>query len=215
MLTSVMSLIKRDYRRQWRRGLAWGAFVALAVTMLPPYGLIKRVPLARADAIVVFAGSNTYIERAEWAARLWNEGRAPQIILTFDFQSAGWDERRQRNPNFTERAIDILQSRGVPLARLTVIHQTAYNTHGEAEKAREYAQANGLRSLLFVTSAYHTRRAWWTLRQVFADSDIILGLDAPPPGGETPPPWRWWSESNGWKMVPGEYLKFIYYWLRY
>jgi uncharacterized SAM-binding protein YcdF (DUF218 family) len=180
-----------------------------------PYGLIKRVPLERADAIVIFAGSNTYIERAEWAADLWRQGRASRFILTYDFQSAGWDERRQRNPNFTERTQDILISRGVPLENIAVVYQDAYNTRGEAAKVREYARQRGFRSLLFVTSAYHTRRSWWTLRQVFAGSGMELGLDAPPPGWETPPAWRWWSESTGWKLVPGEYLKFIYYWLRY
>ena len=203
------------WSRHWRRGLIYGLLLAAVLAVLLPYGLIVRVPLARADALVVFSGSATYIERMDWAAQLWREGRAPLIIVTYDFQSAGWDVRRQRNPTFTERAVDVLRSQGVPAESIIVVHQGGYNTRGEAEAALDYARNQGLRSLLFVTSAYHTRRSWWTVRQVFANSGLILGIDAPPPGRETPPPWRWWSESIGWKLVPGEYLKFIYYWLRY
>ena len=201
--------------RHWRRGLIYGLLLAAVLAAFLPYGLIVRVPLARADALVVFSGSATYIERMDWAAQLWREGRAPLIIVTYDFQSAGWDVRRQRNPTFTERAVDVLRSQGVPAESIIVVHQGSYNTRGEAEAALDYARNQGLHSLLFVTSAYHTRRSWWTVRQVCANSGLILGIDAPPPGRETPPPWRWWSESIGWKLVPGEYLKFIYYWLRY
>jgi uncharacterized SAM-binding protein YcdF (DUF218 family) len=213
-MNSAASNVKAK-RPRWRRVALFLLPVCLVLFALMPYGLIRREPLARADAIVIFSGSNVYAERAEWAAQLWQESRAARLIVTYDYQHAGWDERRQRNPTFTERSIDILHSRGVPDERITVVYQAAYNTHGEAVKVREYAEKHGLRSLIFVTSPYHTRRAWWTLRQVFDGSGIVLGLDAPPPGRESPEPWRWWLKSDGWKLVLGEYLKFIYYRLRY
>jgi uncharacterized SAM-binding protein YcdF (DUF218 family) len=201
--------------RRWRRRLAVAACAAALLVVASPYPLVYRAPLERAEAIVVLAGSDTYVERAEYAAQLWREGRAPRVVLTADDQSAGWDERRQRNPTFTERTQDVLRAQGVPPEAVEVIPRAAENTRDEAAQVRSLAEQRGWRALLFVTSAYHTRRAWWTARRVFAGSGVTLGIDAPAPGRQTPPAWRWWSESVGWKLVAGEYLKFIYYRARY
>lgn len=189
--------------------------VCVSLIALAPYGLIVCSKRAHADAIVMLSGSSAYIERAQWAARLWREGCAPVIVLTNDGQSAGWDERRQRNPSFAERAADELQRQGVPANVVQTIPQVVTSTHDEAMRVREYAQGRGLRSLQFVTSAYHTRRAYWTIRRVFTGSDIEVAVDAPPTGQQSPSPLLWWTSSIGWKSVPGEYLKFIYYRLRY
>lgn len=189
--------------------------VCLSLIALAPYGLIARSKLAHADAIVMLSGSSVYIERAEWAASLRREGCAPVIVLTNDGQSAGWDETRQRNPSFAERAADELQRQGVPSNSIEIIPQVVKGTHDEALRVREYAQRRGLRSLQFVTSAYHTRRAGWTIRRVFANSGIEVAVDAPPAGQQSPSPPLWWASNIGWKSVPFEYLKFIYYRLRY
>ncbi len=202
------------YLARWHYRRAGLCLVLLSVLLLP-YGLIRRQPLAGADAIVVLSGSATYIERAQRAAQLWHAGRAPQIILTYDGQSAGWDERRQRNPSFSEREADVLRAEGVPAERIVMLPQLVTTTHEELERVRDYAHAHELSSLIVVTSAYHTRRAWWTMRQIFANGGTILGLDAPPPGQQTPVPLLWWTSIVGWKLVPGEYLKCIYYRLRY
>jgi uncharacterized SAM-binding protein YcdF (DUF218 family) len=62
-----------------------------------------------------------------------------------------------------------------------------------------------------VTSAYHSRRALWTLRRVFEGSGVEVGLVAVEPGEQSPRPGTWWLYPLGWKMVPGEYVKFLYY----
>lgn len=206
---------RRTNVHHWARALVLALSVCLMLGALAPYGLIARSKRAHADAIVVLSGSSTYIERAQWAARLWREGCAPVVILTNDGQSAGWDEARQRNPSFSEREADELQKQGVPSQAITIIPQVVTSTHEEALRVREYAQARGLHSLQFVTSAYHTRRAHWTLERVFAGSGIELAVDAPPTGQQSPPPLLWWTNVTGWKFVPGEYLKFIYYRARY
>jgi uncharacterized SAM-binding protein YcdF (DUF218 family) len=211
-MTIALSLRRRFSARR----LVFITIAALLVlALLLPYGLIARDARPDADALVILSGSDTYIERAQWAAQLWRQGRAPRIILTNDGQRAGWDERRQRNPSFTEREADVLRANGVPEDRIELIPALVTNTHQEAVQVRLHAQERGLRSVLFVTSAYHTRRAGWVVRRVFAGCGIEVGLDAPPPGQQTPPPWRWWSTITGWKLVPGEYLKFLYYWLKY
>jgi uncharacterized SAM-binding protein YcdF (DUF218 family) len=208
--------MQRSVRANHRARIGLLALVAcLTFGLLAPYGLIVRSRLARADAIVMLSGSSVYIERAQWAARLWREGCAPLIVLTNDGQSAGWDDARQRNPSFAERAADELQRQGVPANVIETIPQVVTGTHDEAARVREYAQLRGLRSVQFVTSVYHTRRALWTINRLFANSGIETAMDAPPAGQQSPAPSLWWTKETGWKSVPGEYLKFIYYCVRY
>ncbi len=177
--------------------------------------LIVKSDLASADAIVVMSGSSTYLERADWAAQLYREGRAPLIILTNDSLIAGWDRKEERNPYFYELAARALQQRGVPASKIQVVSDIALGTYEESLGVRDYATAHQLKRLLIVTSAYHTRRTLWSLRHACAGSGIEIGIDSPPPGWQTPAPSRWWVRRWGWKVVAGEYVKLIYYWMRY
>jgi uncharacterized SAM-binding protein YcdF (DUF218 family) len=177
--------------------------------------LIVRVPIDRADAIVVLSGSATYVERTHRAAQLYNEGRAPKIILTNDGQQGGWSNSKQRNPYFIERAREELLKLNVPATAIEEIPQSLANTYEEATELRRYAAAHGLRSLLVVTSAYHSRRALWTLRRVFDGSEVRIGMESPPTGEQTPRPALWWFFPSGWRFVFGEYVKLVYYRLSY
>lgn len=185
--------------------LAWPAARALMVS----------AELADSDALVVLSGSSTYIERTEWAAQLFKEGRAPKIILTNDGQRSGWSQEQQRNPFFVERAVESLQRARVPPERIEVLPQPVSSTYEEGLLLREYATRHGLGSLLVVTSAYHSRRARWTFAHVFRDSPTQVRVAFVAPGQQTPTPASWWLRAAGWKMVALEYPKLAYYWLRF
>jgi uncharacterized SAM-binding protein YcdF (DUF218 family) len=181
--------------------LAWAAARALIVQAERP----------RADALVVLAGSAAYVERTQLAAQLYREGRAPVVVLTNDNERGGWSSAEQRNPFFVERAIAELVANGVPRARIEVLAQPVASTYDEACALRDYTAAHNLHALLFVTSAYHSRRALWTLRRVFAASGVELGLMSVAPGRQTPTPAGWWWHRQGWQIVGGEYVKLLYY----
>jgi uncharacterized SAM-binding protein YcdF (DUF218 family) len=177
--------------------------------------LIVRSELPVADAIVVLSGSSTYLERADWAARLYREGRAPVVILTDDKLISGWNGAEERNPYFYELAAKELQRRGVPAEKIGIVSQPALGTYYESLNVREYATSHKLKRLLIVTSAYHSRRALWSMRRACEGTGIETGVDGPPPGWQTPSAWTWWMHRWGWKVVAGEYLKMTYYWVRY
>ncbi len=210
-------------RQQGRRGRAWRrgriALLALVVWLLLAWvaaeALIVKSELAHADALVVLAGSSTYIERTHRAAQLFQQGRASKIILTNDNIPSGWSIEEQRNPLFVERAADELKRQGVPAEMIEIVPGTVSSTYEEAVRLREYAGEKSLRSVLIVTSAYQSRRALWTMRRVFRGSNIEIGLDAVEPGQQSPRPGVWWFYGLGWQMVPGEYVKMIYYWINY
>ncbi len=135
--------------------------------------------------------------------------------MTNDNLQGGWSVAAQRNPYFVERAALELQQQGVPAERIDVIPQAVAGTYDEAVRLREYAGARGLQSLLVVTSAYQARRARWVLRRVFRDTQVTVALDPVAPGTQTPTPATWWWHRRGWQMVAGEYVKLVYYFIRY
>jgi uncharacterized SAM-binding protein YcdF (DUF218 family) len=173
--------------------------------------LITDTPLKRADVIVVMSGSAVYKERTHRAADYFHQGLSDRILLTNDNLRGEWSSAEQRNPFFYERARDNLLLLGVPAERIDVLHRPVTNTYDEAEALKEYAVANKLRSLLVVTSAYHSRRALWTLARVFASTGIEIGLQSVQTGEQTPAPLTWWLHLRGWEMVGGEYVKNVYY----
>jgi len=177
--------------------------------------LITEVPLDKADAILVLGGSATYKERTHEAARLLFEGRSQLILITNDNQRGPWSSADQRNLYYYERSFEALEKSGVPSQNIEVLATPVTSTYEEAQVVKEYAQQRGLHSILIVTSAYHSRRALWVFSRVFRDTGISIGLTSVPPGQQTPPAATWWLSARGWKLVPVEYVKMVYYMIHY
>lgn len=172
--------------------------------------LVVNAQISSADAIVVLSGSSAYLERTQRAAELYRDGRAPLVLLTDDHRRGGWSSAEQRNPFFVERAMNELIRHGVPVEKIKIAPGVAASTHSEALILKDYAAANGLRSVLVVTSAYHSRRALRTLRRSFDGTGTVVGLE--PVGSSSA---LWWLRPEGWRTVGGEYVKLVYYWFKY
>ncbi len=190
--------------------LLW-PFLAWAAAKL----LIVRAPLEHAGAIVLLSGSSSYKERAARSAELFAAGRAPRIILTNDGQQGSWNNVLERNPFYYESTLAELTRLGVPRDRVDILMQPVSSTRDEAVLLREHVEKNGIRSILVVTSAYHSRRALWTFQRVLGNSSTSIGLEVAGTGWQTPSPWTWWLRLRGWQVVPPEYFKLVYYRLRF
>lgn len=210
--------MRRPSRAFWKRA-ARAAAVALAAWSLAAWGAARWLVVAeeveRADAVAVLGGAASYVERTRHAARLFREGRGGVVALTNEGLAGGWSQDEQRNPLFVERAADELRRAGVPAERIEVLPGVVTSTHDEAVALRAYAESRGWRTLLVVTSGYHSRRALWTLRKVFEGSAVAVGLSPAGPHGDGPREWTWWLTPRGWQLVGGEYVKLIYYRWRY
>jgi len=206
-------------KRRWnsRKVIKWLLILTVAWSMLAWLGaraLIVSAPLASADAIVVLSGSSAYPERTQKAAELYRDGRAPLVLLTDDHTRGGWSSAQQRNPFFVERATEELIKGGVPAEKINIVPGVASNTRYETSLIKEYALNHGMHSILVVTSTYHSRRALRSLRQVFAGTEVVIGLE-PATRPLTPSPVFWWLQPEGWRTVGVEVVKLIYYWLKY
>ena len=181
--------------------LAWAAAKFLSV----------HQEVGSADAIVVLSGPGTYVERADWAAKLYRERRAPLVVLSNEGLLSGWSPSDERNLYFHELAARRLQEHGVPAKDIRVVSDIGAGTYQESLRLCEYAAVEKLNRILIVTSAYHSRRALWSFQQACKEKPIQIGMDTPPPGQQTPAPAFWWLQKSGWQFVAAEYVKMIYY----
>jgi uncharacterized SAM-binding protein YcdF (DUF218 family) len=177
--------------------------------------LITEAPLDKADAIVVLSGSANYRERTREAAKLFFEGRSQRILITNDNAQGPWSSADQRNLFYYERSLEALRNAGVPSQNVEVLMKPVTGTFDEAGVIRDYAQQHSWQSILIVTSAYHSRRALWVFSKVFRDTGVRTGLMTAERKEESPPPLMWWLTLRGWKLVPTEYVKMIYYVINY
>jgi uncharacterized SAM-binding protein YcdF (DUF218 family) len=209
------SLPKGHRARYLKRGALLFIVAWPLIAWVGARALMVEVNVEQPQAIVVLSGSSAYVERTRTAAQLFAAGGAPKIILTNDGEVGGWSSAEQRNPFFSELAISELVRAGVPAENIELVPQMVSSTYDEAKAVRDYAVARGVRSLLIVTSAYHSRRALWAWRRAFSGSNVELGIKIAPVGEQTPAPSLWWLQARGWRAVAAEYPKLIYYWFRY
>ncbi|HEY0376152.1 MAG TPA: YdcF family protein [Pyrinomonadaceae bacterium] len=206
-------------RRRAARRWAVRAGVVLVAWSLVAWGaarlLVVRAEMARADALVVLSGGSFYEERARHAAELFAAGRAPRVVLTDDGLQGPWSNEKERNPSYAELEAEELGHAGVGAESVEFVPERVSSTYDEAVRVRDYARGRGWRSVLVVTSPYHSRRALWAWRSVFRGSGIEVGMDPAPAGAQSPPAATWWWHLRGWRAVAFEYPKMVYYWLRY
>lgn len=186
----------------------------IAAPYLATYLIVEK-PLANADAIIVLSGSAVYQERTRKAAELYKQGIAPLIFVTNDAARAGWSEADHANPPFVDLERRELIANGVPPDAIKLLDGEVLGTNQEANVLAAEIDARPLRSVLIVTSAYHSRRALWIFNKTLAGKGVDVGIEHAPTGDRTPTPGTWWLKPRGWPMVAGEYVKFVGYWMFY
>ncbi len=190
--------------------LCWVFFSSFLAT-----NLIFEHRLKKADAILVLSGSQAYKERTATAARLFSDGVAPVILISDDGGRAGWSQAEKTNLPFVELARRELISSGVPQQAIVQLPGQVDSTITEARGFSTAAEESQIRSVLIVTSPYHTRRAYNTFDKVLKGRGIEIGIASSPVSAHTPDPGYWWLHSSGWQNVAGEYVKTLGYWVFY
>lgn len=204
--------------RRLRRAMPYllaGVVVWAGIARAAAEWLMLEPDCAPAEAIAVLAGAGTYLERTGHAAKLYHEGRAPRILLTNDGHRGEWDPETESNPMFVERAAAELLRLGVPEERIVVLPAVVHSTHEEAALLAEHIAEHRVGSLLVVTSSFHTRRARWVFRRRLGERADRVHICGAPPGEQTPGSSVWWMYPRGWRFVAGEYVKGVWYTLRY
>ena len=130
-------------------------------------GLVVEDQLERSDAIILLSDDNFYADRATRAAELYRQNLAPTVVAS--------GVRLRPYAGISEFMTHDLVERGVPKERVVPFPQDADNTREEAEALKTLARQKGWKSVIIVTSNYHTRRARYIFRKVFP-GDIKVAM---------------------------------------
>ncbi len=203
----------------------WFIFLIIAALILLSYYrspilthlgnyLIVQHSLEHADLIVCMSGEP--VARGLAAAELYKKGLAPRVLITREELPDGYENLKEKKIHYPETRdllIMMLQGLGVPgSVRLTSEHFVG-STFEETKMIRDYVRVQGYRSLIIVTSPYHTRRTWLTFKKLFEKDGVkIMVIPSHYSGFRAD---DWWKKNKYIKELIIEYQKLIYYTVKY
>jgi len=154
---------------------------------------IVEDPIDHADAIILLSDDNFYADRATRAAELFRGGKAPLIVAS--------GRRLRPVAGLAELMEHDLIERGVPKDKIVRFPHDADNTKEEAQALTPLVVQKKWRSVIVVTSNYHTRRARYIFRHVFPQNIDVRVASAR--DGDFDPE-RWWEKRKSVKEFTKE-----------
>jgi len=186
--------------------LLLGGLLALLVFVITiGHFLTVNDALPKADAIVVLGGDGSDFPRVQRALALFNEGYAPVVVF-----SGGTLKDAGLACSSAQLSLEAAQKLGLP-AGTAIIADGAQSTYDEAVNLHRLARQHGWRSLILVTSLFHTRRAARTFRTLLPDIAVYVSA-APHPNYDAS---HWWRTEDGLVAVFNEVIKLLFYWVKY
>jgi len=172
--------------------------------------LIKEDNIEQADAIFILGGNifdrsthGVYLYQKHFSDTLIPLGEVVEkILLTIGNNIPDAKLSKQfmmRELNTPEQAIK-------PLVKGT-------STQEEVEAILTYATKNKYQKIIVVSDKFHLRRIRYTFNKVFKNSPIKVMLSGAPNSSYRED--YWWKYEQGLIMVNNEYVKLIYYFLKY
>jgi uncharacterized SAM-binding protein YcdF (DUF218 family) len=206
----VFHRVLRAVRRLAAVGLV--AFVCGTALFFPFAGryLVREDPLAHADAIFVLEGAHA--ERWMEAADLYKAGYAPVIALSPGRTEEAELILRARGvhyPSNPSLARDALIQMGVSASAIVLPEGSVDNTAEEAELLRGLAAARGWRSVMVITSKYHSRRTGFAFRRELRDTGVTINVRST--RYDLSDPAHWWRYRPEVRYVLSELQKLLAY----
>ena len=160
-----------------------------------------------ADVIVVLSGGKN--TRIPHALKLFEEGYAPEILLT--------DEKKRdirfshlfpTNEMIAQAMIEELEM-SVPVSTIQSQKGGATSTFDEAYDLLKLSENKRYRHLILVTDAFHTRRSYHAFQTVFEDTEIKIEMSAA--SNEIINVNNWWTSDQGISAYVLESIKYPVY----
>ncbi len=177
--------------------------------------LLAKDNVGKADCIVPLRGDLYY--RFKKAIELYEDGYADSIVISVlpelekvesDYCAVKmriYGVNKLSRRDFTLKAFKYF---GKDPKGIYFTDQAITSTYEEALATRDLMLDKGFKSLILVTSGYHTRRALMIFRAVFRGSGIkIYNCSA---GRELLNPRTWWKKEDEVKFILQEYLSMVH-----
>ena len=168
-------------------------FARHAIFRLVGEGWVIEDPLERSDAILVLSDDNFYADRATRASQVYRQGLGPVVVAS--------GRRLRPYAGIAELMEHDLIERGVPKDKILRVAHDSDNTREEAKTLAQVAKQKKWRSVIVVTSNYHTRRARYIFSHEFPADMKIRVTGAP---DEDFDPERWWEKRISVKRLARE-----------
>ena len=81
-------------------------------------------------------------------------------------------------------------------------------TYNKSMAVLDSIKKNGYRKVILLTEGFHSKRSYKVYKKIFAPEGIDLYCET---YFTIVNPTNWWQDSNGFRRVTSEYLKYIYY----
>jgi uncharacterized SAM-binding protein YcdF (DUF218 family) len=179
--------------------VAAAVFHAVILGALGAY-LVQAGPPGKADIIVVLAGDSSG-NRIVKAADLVRAGYAPRVLVSGPAGMYGFYE--------SELEIRFAEKAGYPESYFLAFPNHSHSTKDEGEVILPELRRMGVRSVLLVTSDFHTHRAGRIYRALAPDMRFIV-VAAP---DEYFTPDGWWKVREARKTFLFEWMKTVAGWL--
>jgi len=204
------------YRKARRRAVSWGILILLLYLLLfrTPFIFLTAWPLKisdslrKADAVVVFGGGvgetgnpgKSTIERARYAAELYNKGYAKKIIFSSGYTYKYNDAANMRLIALSDGVSD----------RDIILELQANSAYENVMFTKNILDKNGWRSIIIVSAPYNMRRASLVVGRHFRGLEVCYAPVKP---------CQFYDRPEGIKLeqikaIAHEYLGIVYYWFK-
>ena len=151
-------------------------------------------PAEHADALLLLGDDNFYADRATRAAELFRKGAAPLIVAS--------GRRLRPSAGIVELEEHDLIERGIPRERILRFPHDTDSTLEEAAALAQFCADRHFRSVIVVTSNYHTRRARYLFEKDFPKR-ITVSVASAHDGDFDPE--HWWQHRKSQKLFLEEW----------
>ncbi len=173
--------------------------------------LIKEDTLQQVEATFVLSGAAE--ERCTLAADLYRRGFTPLIIPTGE----------GINPTLEAVGMSIMDAEvgrqallrmGVDSSAIRVLKRGT-STFEESEEILGYSRREEFRRVMIISSKFHTRRIQGVFKDKYHQEGIEVVIRGADPLPDTYAVDQWWQSESGLIFVNNEYMKLLYYALKY
>ncbi len=194
------------------------ALLAIAIMLL-----LFRIPILRAAGNFLiyednlkkvshaFVLSGGPWDRGNEAARIFKKGFADTLVCTgenipHDFKALGLN---MLESEITEKN---MLNKGIPKSQIVLLKKGT-STQEESDEILTFCKERSVKSIIVISTDFHTRRIKQVFKKKFEKEGIEVIVWAAPSSSYDAQ--NWWQSENGLIALNNEYLKQLYYLLKY
>ena len=172
--------------------------------------LMVQDELEQADAIFLLGGGA--FDRVNETVKLVEQGVAKKVICTGSWVSGVLKILKNEYKEAEVSRIGLVDNHGIPSADVDTI-LSGTSTKEESELILKYCIDHQFKTVIVLSSKFHTRRVSDVFKPLLEAEGIKVIIHGAPSSNYSED--EWWKTESGMIMVNNEYMKHLYYFLKY